>query len=415
MKTNRRLALLLCFLSVSSSCLHAQTAWHLRHPLPSPGGVWGGGLFGVTYGNGQFVAVGYGGTVLTSTNAVTWTSRFPESDGNIYDVAYGNGKFVAVGGGDFLTPYVAPPYGWDSTTVLASADGTTWTETAYIRGFRLWRLVFANELFVGFGSTDSDGPVIVTSPDGVTWTERWRGKEIASWDSAVTVAVGNGTIVVNAPTRDECAPQSFLVSTNSLSWVEAQTGLSNGCIQSLHLSYGLGKFVGVVLAQTSSGVADNKVLISGDGFTREIISENWDRFDESRYVDALGFGNGSFFVLSSVYTNDSSGNDLNMPIALTSTDGRSWTEHSVNGLQFGYGLAQIHRVSKLLYAQNVFVIVGQPQFGQGPFNGFPYIFTSPDGMNWSRRVGGAIYGLSGVAASDRAGDAGLGKSGTQCR
>jgi len=57
------------------------------------------------------------------------------------------------------------------------------------------------------------------------------------------------------------------------------------------------------------------VLISGDGFTWEILSENWDSFDGYPYGAALGFGNGSFFVLSTVYTNDSSGNDLSMPIA----------------------------------------------------------------------------------------------------
>ena len=46
----------------------------------------------------QFVAVGFFGTVLTSPDAVTWTSRLPERDGILEDVAYGNGRFVAVGG-----------------------------------------------------------------------------------------------------------------------------------------------------------------------------------------------------------------------------------------------------------------------------------------------------------------------------
>jgi hypothetical protein len=32
-------------------------------------------LYGVTYGNGTFVAVGEGGTILTSPDGVTWTQR----------------------------------------------------------------------------------------------------------------------------------------------------------------------------------------------------------------------------------------------------------------------------------------------------------------------------------------------------
>jgi hypothetical protein len=32
-------------------------------------------LFGVTYGNGLFVAVGDGGTILTSPDGVSWTAR----------------------------------------------------------------------------------------------------------------------------------------------------------------------------------------------------------------------------------------------------------------------------------------------------------------------------------------------------
>src|SRR5437762_396025 len=124
------LALLLYFLIGSSLCLYGQTHWYLRHATAN-------GLLGATYGNGQFVAVGLFGTVLTSPDAVTWTSRLPERDGNLEDVAYGNGRFVAVGG----------QYDWDATTVLTSTDGTVWTDGAPVNGFHLSRLVFANGLF----------------------------------------------------------------------------------------------------------------------------------------------------------------------------------------------------------------------------------------------------------------------------
>jgi hypothetical protein len=51
----------------------------------------------VTYGNGLFVAVGKGGTILTSPDGVNWTARTSGTRNDLYGVTYGNGTFVAVG------------------------------------------------------------------------------------------------------------------------------------------------------------------------------------------------------------------------------------------------------------------------------------------------------------------------------
>ena len=66
-----------------------------RHFMPD--GNW----WGVTYGNGAFVAVSYNtNTSATSTdNGATWTQHSMLNSmptGNWYAVAYGNGAFVAV-------------------------------------------------------------------------------------------------------------------------------------------------------------------------------------------------------------------------------------------------------------------------------------------------------------------------------
>jgi len=61
-------------------------------------------LYGVTYGNGTFVAVGEGGTILTSQNGQNWTPRESGTTQPLYGVTYGNGTFVAVGkNGTILT------------------------------------------------------------------------------------------------------------------------------------------------------------------------------------------------------------------------------------------------------------------------------------------------------------------------
>jgi hypothetical protein len=55
--------------------------------------------YGVTYGNGLFVAVASSGTgnrVMTSPDGITWTSRAAAADNGWLGVTYGNGTFVAV-------------------------------------------------------------------------------------------------------------------------------------------------------------------------------------------------------------------------------------------------------------------------------------------------------------------------------
>src|SRR5207247_8029446 len=67
--------------------------WTWRNPLPT-----GNNLNGITYGNGQFVAVGASDTIVTSADGVDWVLRQSGTTDWLSDIAYGNGEFVAVGG-----------------------------------------------------------------------------------------------------------------------------------------------------------------------------------------------------------------------------------------------------------------------------------------------------------------------------
>jgi hypothetical protein len=68
----------------------AGTTWTLRIPGFN-------NLNGVTCGNGLFVAVGDGGSILTSPDGVNWTEQTSEANNQLNGVAYGNGTFVVVG------------------------------------------------------------------------------------------------------------------------------------------------------------------------------------------------------------------------------------------------------------------------------------------------------------------------------
>jgi len=81
-----------------------------------------GGLEGVAYGDGKWVAVGSNNKVLVSTNGSSWTQStgsFPGAQWNW--ITYGNGTFVAVGS--------ATVNGQSLGAVMYSSDGgATWTK-----------------------------------------------------------------------------------------------------------------------------------------------------------------------------------------------------------------------------------------------------------------------------------------------
>ena len=103
-----------------------------------------------------YVAVGHNGTILTSSDGTTWTSRTSGVTENLYGVTYANSTFVIMG---------------TSGTILTSSDGTTWTSRTSGTTIRLHRVTYGNGTFVTVGLTGT----ILTSSDGTTWTLRTSG------------------------------------------------------------------------------------------------------------------------------------------------------------------------------------------------------------------------------------------------
>jgi hypothetical protein len=57
------------------------------------------------------VTTGNAGTILTSTDGITWTARISGTTKHLFGVTYGNNTFVTTG---------------QSGTVLTSSDGISW-------------------------------------------------------------------------------------------------------------------------------------------------------------------------------------------------------------------------------------------------------------------------------------------------
>jgi hypothetical protein len=136
-------------------------------------------LFGITYGHGLFVAVGDLGTILTSSDGVTWTNHSIDSSNAFHGVTYGNGAFVAVG---------------KLGLILTSPDGVIWTSRASGTDHYLKGVAYGNGVYVAVGS---GGGTILSSSNGLTWTVRVLSAEDLNgitFGNGLFLAVGNGAL-----------------------------------------------------------------------------------------------------------------------------------------------------------------------------------------------------------------------------
>lgn len=104
--------------------------------------------------NGQFITVGNNGAILTSSNGSTWTPRTSGTTRNLNDVDYGNGAYAIAGGFNAQV---------GSGTLLTSTDAVSWTLadlTAVAPTQNLNGMAFGNGRFVAAGSLGA----LITAP-----------------------------------------------------------------------------------------------------------------------------------------------------------------------------------------------------------------------------------------------------------
>ena len=174
------------------------TTWTLRN---SPSAY----LFNsIAHGNGTFVAVGAGKTIMTSSNGVSWTTQ-TGADANFFAgnaITWDGSQFIMVGDSSNLTTH-AP-------LIATSPDGVTWTRRTWTHGSTTQLTDVsgnANRLTaVGLGAT------IITSTDqGATWTTE------STPSGAVTDLYGvtdNGSTRI-AVGRNDASQGVVLINTGS--------------------------------------------------------------------------------------------------------------------------------------------------------------------------------------------------------
>lgn len=181
-------------LGLTAAPLFPQSAPAFTVRNAKPGGNF---LWGIASGPTGLVAVGDGGTILTSANGTTWTRRNSGVTDWLGAVAYGAGQYLAVG---------------DRGRVLSSADGASWASVSHsATTARLNNVLYAGGLFVAVGEAGT----IITSPDARNWTARSSGT--TSWLRGLThLSPG-----ITYPR----IPDGQIVSLNSGFWACGQNGL----------------------------------------------------------------------------------------------------------------------------------------------------------------------------------------------
>ncbi len=326
--------------------------WTWRHPLPQ-----GNDLYGVAFGNGRFVAVGEGGTIISSTDGTNWINSSLEVS-DINGIVYGNGLFLAISLG----------YGY------TSPDGLTWTQQP-LPPFSPF-LADVVSVAYGAGVFVTTGGGIFVSSNAVDWVDRTGG--IQRFFPSVTY--GNGRFVASANALET------YVSTNGWDWIGATNGLT---FPVENVAFGNGVFVGSY---------NNVVTVSQDGLMwspHQILTNTM--------IYNLAFAGGHFLGLGqeivtspdgsnwtkrlnapgAVFTHAAFGNGLTVVVGhggniLTSSEPASW-----NWISTGTD----NNLRGIVHAKNRFVVVGN--------DGAAWV--SFDGLSWSNRMALTTNNLRAIA------------------
>ena len=254
----------------------------------------------ITYGNGLFVAVSFGGAangVMTSPDGVTWTNRTAPA-GRWQAVTYGNGLFVAVGGN------ASTPSGY----VMTSPDGITWTLQTLGAGLddRTWYSVTSgNGKFVAVSINGATpGHRVMYSTNGTAWTIG-TGAADNVWTS---VGYGNGKFVAVSQATGVSGASRVMYSTDGMAW-SAGTG-ATAAKTWFTVTYGNGRFVAI-----ANNRATDDVMTSTDG----VAWTSGTTPSGAAVWSSVTYGSGLFVAVGTNFFPNQ---------VMTSPDGFTWTVRS---------------------------------------------------------------------------------------
>ncbi len=231
--------------SFTTADFHPGTSWMQRESGSTDF------LYSVDRSDSRFVAVGYSGTILASSDGIGWDSVSSEVDKTLLDVLWTGEQFIAVG----INVIASSPDGMSWTEikridatggfwlegvaysgeklvavdsragrVLSSIDdGESWIEEyGTVSGRVFWEITWSGSMFVAVGAINYSA-MVATSVDGIEWSYADLGIEgdlfDVTWTGSQLVAVGGETLPVDGA--------AVVTSPDGVTWTERHTGTIN--------------------------------------------------------------------------------------------------------------------------------------------------------------------------------------------
>jgi len=274
---------------------------------------------------------------------------------------------------------------------------------------RLQAVTATESRLVAVGHTYGDDidPSVWLSDDGVNWTPVARNQIIPGGlgDQAMySVVSWRGGLVAVGTNEDDAA---VWTSPDGRQWSPAPGGVQvlgeEGKQAMSSVTFGDQGFVAVGF-DSAEGDEDAAVWTSVDGFTWSRVAHDEDAFGGGgdQVMNAVAFGNGLFVAVGQASMGDEPG-----AAVWVSSDGLAWSRIVGTGTVFGDGVTPTE-MNAVVVGDSGFVAVGRAEKppGQGPA-----MWTSPDGLEWSRVPDDKLYyyhapmygmyGMYGVAASEQ--------------
>ena len=290
------------------------------------------------------VSVGSGGGVYTSTDGVSWTSVATGSTATQNTIGYGNGVFV-------------------TGPVYSSDDGVTWAATSGLFSPQVYSIVWDGTYYIAAALPGTS--YIYRSLNGISWTNA-SGAFVATGATIGNALASSGgvTIVI--------ANSSFVFSTNNSLATQVQ---NIGPVPSSHSG-------GAVGALYWDGI--NYTAISRYGYLATSTNgRDWVLGDPKFVVEFNYFVSAKAIsrLTGSTYCALGTGGSSSVGEVATSADGVTWTART---------LGATTEMNDLGSSGSLFVAVG------GNFGGAGVIRTSPDGITWTARTSNSTSALNAV-------------------
>jgi hypothetical protein len=172
-------------------------------PNPAGAPTWG---LKVNFANGRFIASSAWGGTAVSTNGTNWALGSAPLSLYLYGATYGNGTYVAVG-------QLEPTFGTTISNIITSPDGINWT----LRRSHLSEARVIADVAYGTG-----GFVAIGASDGY----KYRSSGGATW-SRTTIAGGSAISFCNGLFVVPYGAGTNLLSSDGNTFVAVNTGIAN--------------------------------------------------------------------------------------------------------------------------------------------------------------------------------------------